>query len=75
MMSVYERLCQLCHVGFGAITVIACNLHPELAMIFFLTFLLYEWDEEWNIGDHAFEELREYGIGLVIGLCLAVLLA
>ncbi|RLF47333.1 MAG: hypothetical protein DRN20_06100 [Thermoplasmata archaeon] len=62
------------HVLFGIATVIAVRVHPILPLIFFLTFVLYELDEEWYIGDHAFEELREYGAGLFLGLILAMLL-
>jgi len=69
-----KRYGYIFHVIFGIATVIAVRVHPILPIIFFLTFVLYELDEEWYIGDHAFEELREYGVGLFLGLILAMLL-
>ena len=69
-----ETLCKVCHVVFGVLTSIACLVHPTLSVIFFLTFILYELDEEWCIGDHAFEEMREYGVGLGVGLCVLIVL-
>ena len=69
-----QWVCTLCHTIFGIFTVLAVMVHPVLSVIFFLTFVLYELDEEWNVGDHAFEEMREYGVGLVIGLMVVMLL-
>ena len=69
-----ECICKLCHVIFGMLTVWSSFAHPVLVGIFFLTFVLYELDEEWNNGDHAFEEMREYGIGLALGLLVVMLL-
>lgn len=59
---------RISHTVFGILTVLSAKLSAVLPIIFFLTFILYEFDEEWNEGDHAFEELREYGIGLAIGV-------
>jgi len=74
-MRLPESLCQICHAIFGFLTVQAVLVHPVLVGIFFLTFVLYEMDEEWNIGDHAFEEMREYGVGLGVGLCALIVLS
>ena len=56
------------HILFGMFTVYSVKIDLVLPLIFFCTFILYELDEEWTIGDHAFEELREYGTGLAIAL-------
>ena len=65
--------CRLCHVLFGVATVFSADVNPVLPVVFFLTFTLYELDEEWSIGDHAFEEMREYGAGLFLGVLLKLL--
>ena len=63
-----EIFYKLCHVMFGMLTVYSAKVDMSLPLIFFLTFLIYELDEEFNLGDHAIEELREYGVGLTIAL-------
>jgi len=66
-MNLPEPLCKLAHVIFGILTILSAELCTVLPIIFFLTFTLYELDEEWNIGDHAFEEMRvEYTLGTLV---------
>ena len=64
----------LFHVLFGIATVFACKISVILPLIMFLTFVLYEYDEQTYLGDNAIEELREYGTGLFIGVLLMILL-
>jgi len=70
--SLVKHFSWLFHVLFGIATVISAKISFVLPPIFFLTFVLYEFDEEWNLGDHAFEELREYGAGLFIGFVIII---
>ncbi len=67
-MNAKEICCKICHVTFGFLTVLSSKICITLPLVFLATFILYEMDEEWNIGDHAIEELREYGTGLALGL-------
>jgi len=69
-----EWMCKLAHVLFGTITILSAKVGVVLPIVFLVTFVLYEFDEEWNIKDTAYEELREYGIGLVIGVMLVLAL-
>jgi len=64
----------LFHVLFGIATVFAATISAILPLIMFLTFVLYEYDEQTYLGDNAIEELREYGTGLFIGVLLMILL-
>ena len=66
-----EVFCKLAHVLFGIFTVISSKISPILPLVFLITFVLYEADEEIRIGDNMIEEMKEYGYGLVIGLALA----
>jgi len=70
--EIIKHFSWLFHVLFGIATVISAKISFVLPPIFFLTFVLYEFDEEWNLGDHAFEELREYGAGLFIGFVIII---
>ena len=70
-----EWMCKLAHVLFGAITILSAKVGVVLPIVFLVTLILYEFDEEWNIRDTAYEELREYGVGLVIGVMLMLMLA
>lgn len=68
-----RTLCKLAHVVFGILTVISAFISFTLPIVFLLVFIIYELDEEKNIKDTAYEELREYGIGLSLGLLIAYL--
>jgi len=68
MESVKRILYDLAHVVFGILTVLAAAyVHPVVSAIMFLTFIIYELDEEWHLEDESYEDIREYGIGLGIG--------
>jgi len=61
-------LTDLAHIAFGILTVLAAvYVHPVVSVIMFLTFTIYELDEEWHLEDESYEDIREYGIGLGIG--------
>jgi len=66
-------LSSLCHILYGLVTVFSADVNAVLPPILFLAFTLYELDEEWSRGDHAFEEMREYGAGLFLGVVLKLL--
>ena len=57
----------LAHVTFGFLASVSVLISPVLTVINFLIFLIYELDEEWNISDEAYQELREYGFGFGLG--------
>ena len=57
----------LAHVTFGFLASVSVLISPVLTIINFLIFLIYELDQEWNISDKAYEELREYGFGFGLG--------
>jgi len=62
-------LTKLGHVTFGIMTVLAASyVQPIISLIMFLTFVIYELDEEWHLEDQSYEDIKEYGIGLGIGV-------
>jgi len=66
-------LTDLAHIAFGILTVLAVvYVHPVVSVIMFLTFIIYELNEEWHLEDESYEDIREYGIGLGIGTLIMV---
>jgi len=63
-----ERIYKLAHIAAGYLTAKAVRIHPVVSVLGLGIFLLYELDEELAEGDHAFEELREFGVGYFLGV-------
>ncbi|TDA41329.1 MAG: hypothetical protein DSO07_05100 [Thermoproteota archaeon] len=63
----------LAHVAFGFLSSMSVIISPVLTAVSFLIFLLYELDQEWKLGDTAYEELSQFGLGLSIGIILLLL--
>ena len=68
-----QLLARLCHILYGLATVFSADVSAVLPPILFLVFTLYELDEWLCRGDHIFEEMREYGAGLFMGVLLKLL--
>ena len=65
---------QLAHFFSGVMTVLSVYIHPILAIITFLCFIIYELDEDWHISDGAFKDIRYYGIGLFLTISILYIL-
>ncbi len=39
-------------------------LNSILSILLFITFLVYELDEDWHISDEAYRDILEYAVGL-----------
>jgi len=61
----------LAHFSFGMLTVFATT---PINLIMFLTFIIYELDEDWHIKDGAWIDIAQYGIGLGIGAFLKIIM-
>jgi len=73
LRKLYLALTDLAHVVFGFLTVLASvYVHPVISVIMFVTFIVYQLDEEWHLEDESYEDIREYGIGLGIGVVVAI---
>jgi len=72
--KMYGVITDLAHVLFGVLTVFAAvYVHPVVSTIMFLVFVIYELDEEWHLEDESYEDIREYGIGLGIGVVATII--
>jgi len=57
----------LAHVTFGFLASVSVLISPVLTIVNFLIFLVYEMEQDWRLGDYAYQELREYGFGFGLG--------
>ena len=62
----------LAHIIAGIICGITTLLHPVMAVIATLLFLIYELDEDWHLSDKAFKDILEYAIGYYIVMTIYV---
>jgi hypothetical protein len=69
-----DILLSLAHIIFGFLASVSILIHPVLTIINFLIFLVYEMDQQWTISDHAYQELREYGLGFGLGVVFLFIL-
>lgn len=63
----------LAHVVFGLISVLSVMIHPILPILTSLLFIIYELDEEWHLDDEAYDELKEYMVGVTIGIAIMLI--
>ena len=72
-MKIPEPLTKMGHALFGFTSALAAAVNP----IFFPTsaalFVIYELNEEWGLGDEAYEEIREYLYGVSAAYLLLIL--
>ena len=73
-MKIPESLTKIGHMLFGAASTISVLIHPILPALSLTLYTLYELDEEWRLGDEAYEELREYGYGVSAALITLILM-
>jgi hypothetical protein len=74
-VKIPEPLTKIGHVAYGFISALSVLVHPILPALAFTLFLFYELDECFHLHDEAYEELREYGYGLSLGLIILILRA
>jgi len=63
----------LAHITFGFLASVSVLINPVLTVINFLIFLVYEMDQDWRLGDYAYQELREYGFGFGLGIIVMLI--
>ncbi|MEM2352549.1 MAG: hypothetical protein QXT26_09095 [Thermoproteota archaeon] len=63
----------LAHVVFGLISALSVMIHPILPILTSLLFIIYELDEEWRLDDEAYDELKEYMVGVTIGITIMLI--
>jgi len=62
--KLYIFFTKLIHVLCGFLTAYSTEFSIILPILLFLVFILYELDEDWHISDNAYEDIRDYAIGL-----------
>jgi hypothetical protein len=69
-----EPLTRIGHALFGFLCALAAQVNATLSIIGFILFLVYELDEEWRLGDEAYEEIAEFLYGYAAALTLLVVM-
>jgi hypothetical protein len=64
----------LAHIAFGIITAIVSKINIIFSILNTILFIIYELNEEWRINDYAYEDIREFVVGLTIGEVLLLAL-
>ena len=65
----------LAHIMAGIICGITTLLHPVMAVIATLLFLIYELDEDWHLSDKAFKDILEFAIGYYLVAVMYIIYA
>ncbi|RLE86796.1 MAG: hypothetical protein DRJ67_06325 [Thermoprotei archaeon] len=63
---IYTIVTQIAHFIGGCITAIASVGHPLLSILLFLSFIIYEVNEDWSLSDGAYKDILVYTLGLYI---------
>ena len=64
----------LSHFLSGTITVLSVLVSPILTVILFITFALYEVDEDYHLSDKAFIDIRQFGYGAFLTSVILIIL-
>jgi len=59
---------KLTHMVYGGLTGLASTIYPLLSIIMFLSFVIYELDEDFHLKDGAWKDFRDFMIGLTVAL-------
>lgn len=54
----------LVHYLAGLLTGLTAFINSLLAILTFISFLVYELDEDWHIRDKAYRDIKIYALGL-----------
>jgi hypothetical protein len=62
--NIRKVLYSVTHFLGGVITGVVSRVNPILAVLMFITFIIYELDEDWHLNDDAYKDILEYMVGL-----------
>jgi len=63
------------HIMAGLVTALITMVNSVLAALMFVGFIIYELDEDWHLSDEAFQDIKEYLIGLYIGAIIVFVMS
>ena len=64
----------LAHIVFGVVTAVVSKISVAFSIINTFLFVLYELDEEYHLSDEAYEDIKEFTIGLAVGEAVLLVL-
>jgi len=57
--KLYGFLTDLSHVLLGVLIVVLTKVNPLTSILLFISFVIYELDEDWHISDYAYGDILE----------------
>ena len=66
LKKLYDFLTDLSHVLLGVLIIVLTKVNPLASILLFISFIIYELDEDWHINDNAYGDILELMLGMVI---------
>lgn len=64
--KLYGFLTDLSHMLLGVLIVVLTKVNPLASILLFISFVIYELDEDWHISDSAYRDIFELMASMVI---------
>jgi hypothetical protein len=64
--KLYGFLTDLAHTLLGVLIIVLTKVNPLASILLFISFIIYELDEDWHISDQAYQDILELLVGMVI---------
>ena len=61
-----KKLTDLAHALLGVLIIVLTKVNPLASILLFISFIIYELDEDWHINDNAYGDILELMLGMVI---------
>jgi len=65
-----SKLTFTAHFLFGLVAVLVITIHPILTVIAVVLFIIYELNEDLHLKDGAYEDIKEFIYGFILGCML-----
>ena len=70
-----KNITDVIHIIAGLVTALITMVNSVLATFMFVGFIIYELDEDWHLSDEAFQDIKEYLIGLYMGAIIVLVMS
>lgn len=64
--KLYGFSTNLAHTLLGVLIIVLTKVNPLASILLFISFIIYELDEDWHISDQAYQDILELMVGMVI---------
>ena len=74
-IDLYKLITSVIHIVAGILTAATTFVNLPLALMMFITFIIYQLDEELHLKDTAYRDIASYSVGMYIYFILKKLLS